>query len=959
MKNEKAIVIGIVFALAMLAFVGCASAATIYVNPGELIQTAVNTAGPGDTIIVRDGTYTENVNVNKRLTITSENGSASTIVQAANLNIFYVTADYVTIRGFTVTGTNYSGIILHSVEGCHISKNICRSTGRGITLYSHSSNNTIKNNTCSSVYYCGIQLACSCSNNLLENNTCSESDVRGIEVIIFSNNNTLRNNTCSGNTETGILLDHCSNNTLEKNACSGSGKWGIRLHSSSNNVMYCNAFIENIHNVYSSDSTNIWNSPEEITYNYKGNTHTSYLGNYWSDYSGSDADGDGIGDTPYPIDTDADNYPLVEPFENYFEQPSPPPTPAKPVLTSPLKITPEKDTYYVGDTLTAEFTITNIGEVPIALDKLLLGGRFNDDKLPNGEYPDFTFNSVTLQPNVPYKYTGTLTLTYSGNYHFFIAYYIENPTPEEKALLDENNWNTCVDLGEGLTDEDRTEEISTAPGYAIIVAGQGIGKCGIDHAANNAYRTLRNLGFDDDHIFYFNSNQPQDIDGDGDNEVDEPALLNHFENAINQVKAEIGDNPTPLVFYITGHGLSDPDCFIFDEGNPSEGYLWVAKFQEELDKFSEGTPMLIVIGSCYSGRFITSNEGISAPNRIIITAAHDDQKRYLAGWGWFRASDQFWGDLNKGFDVKEAFVRRTWPADKRYLWLDDNGDSIGHPPDNLGNDGALATATTIGVAGTDDLELTSWYSVWIHSAGEVRVYDSQNRVTGLVNGDVKEEIPGSVYDEENEIVAIFSPSDTYRYEVVGTDEGTYGLTITSVEDGNTIAFTATDIPTSPNAIHQYTINWDALSQGKEGVTVQVDSDGDGVFEQTITADGELTYDEFMLQTATTIDFDPDTLNLQRKGKWVTTYTALPEGYDVSAINVSTVMLNDRVQAETDPTEIGDYDEDGIPDLMVKFDRQAVIDTLPVGNAVNVTVTGKLYDGTSFEGNDVIRVIDQG
>ena len=108
----------------------------------------------------------------------------------------------------------------------------------------------------------------------------------------------------------------------------------------------------------------------------------------------------------------------------------------------------------------------------------------------------------------------------------------------------------------------------------------------------------------------------------------------------------------------------------------------------------------------------------------------------------------------------------------------------------------------------------------------------------------------------------------------------------------------------------------------------------------------------------TVDFDPDTLNKESKGKWVTVYTELPAGYNVTHINVSTMLLNETVPAELHPTEIGDYDSDGIPDLMVKFDRQAIIDILPVGDAVNITITGELYDGTPFEGSDVIRVIDQ-
>ena len=112
-------------------------------------------------------------------------------------------------------------------------------------------------------------------------------------------------------------------------------------------------------------------------------------------------------------------------------------------------------------------------------------------------------------------------------------------------------------------------------------------------------------------------------------------------------------------------------------------------------------------------------------------------------------------------------------------------------------------------------------------------------------------------------------------------------------------------------------------------------------------------------TPATVDFDPDTLNKKSKGKWVTVYTELPAGYNVTDINVSTMMLNETVPAELQPTEIGDYDSDGIPDLMVKFDRQAVIDILSIGDAVDITVTGKLYDETPFEGSDVIRVIDKG
>ena len=117
----------------------------------------------------------------------------------------------------------------------------------------------------------------------------------------------------------------------------------------------------------------------------------------------------------------------------------------------------------------------------------------------------------------------------------------------------------------------------------------------------------------------------------------------------------------------------------------------------------------------------------------------------------------------------------------------------------------------------------------------------------------------------------------------------------------------------------------------------------------------------------TIDLHPQSLNLRSKGRWITVYIELPEDYNVVDINVSTLMLNEIIPAELRPTAIGDYDNDTIPDLMVKFDRAKVISYI-LANVnmteliekrfitVTLTITGKLYDGTPFQGSDTIRII---
>ena len=147
------------------------------------------------------------------------------------------------------------------------------------------------------------------ANNNISNNYC------GIELW-FSKKNIIANNNISNNLD-GIHLWDSSGNTVNNNLISYNHNDGLYLDGSSNNIIYLNNFINNSDNVHSSDSTNIWYSTSEINYTYKSKTCTNYLGNYWDDHAGKDADEDGIGDAPFIIDDNKDNYPLMKQREIY------------------------------------------------------------------------------------------------------------------------------------------------------------------------------------------------------------------------------------------------------------------------------------------------------------------------------------------------------------------------------------------------------------------------------------------------------------------------------------------------------------------------------------------------------------------------------------------------------------------------------------------------------------------
>jgi LysM repeat protein len=128
-----------------------------------------------------------------------------------------------------------------------------------------------------------------------------------------------------------------------------------------------------------------------------------------------------------------------------------------------------------------------------------------------------------------------------------------------------------------------------------------------------------------------------------------------------------------------------------------------------------------------------------------------------------------------------------------------------------------------------------------------------------------------------------------------------------------------------------------------------------------SAAGEVTISTSSFRTiATTVDIDPDTVNPESEGEFVTAYIELPEGWDVAEIDIDSVQLcfdDDCTRAEEHPTAVGDQDEDGIADRMVKFSRDAVVALLD-GRTGDVTfeVRGKVL-GSTFEGGDTIRVLD--
>ena len=258
--NKKTLSTAFLSVLLFSATLGMLFMAPVKAQPQEIlvpdqynkIQWAIGNATAGDTILVRAGTHYEHVTIDKSLTLIGEN-RRTTIIDGGGQKqtIVSITASKVEIRGFTIKNGSahlpWCGVFIGRSENVTVYNVVIKENYHGILLCQSNSSN-ILNNEITSNYALGVQF----------------SD---------SNNNQIVGNTIADNP----IGAYVSSNT------------------SSLNVFYHNNFINNTHQVTCFGPTK-WDNGKD--------------GNYWSDYTGVDTNGDGIGDTKTPH-LGMDKYPLM------------------------------------------------------------------------------------------------------------------------------------------------------------------------------------------------------------------------------------------------------------------------------------------------------------------------------------------------------------------------------------------------------------------------------------------------------------------------------------------------------------------------------------------------------------------------------------------------------------------------------------------------------------------------
>ncbi len=215
-------------------------------------------------------------------------------------------------------------------------------------------------------------------------------------------------------------------------------------------------------------------------------------------------------------------------------------------------------------------------------------------------------------------------------------------------------------------------------GVAIIVAGHDDGyrlQENIYYCANRAYRIFRKAGFAANNIYYL-SPTAQDAHGkDGVSEVNADSTPDNLQAAITTWARERLGPEAPFYLYLMDHGEVDALCA---NDCAEGGYVWADKLDEWLTDLETATgvdEVNVIVEACHSGSFINGVKEISAPGRVVIASATDEELAWASTYG-AHFSDAFFSKLERGSNLGDSFtIAVTATNGIQHPWLDDNGNA--------------------------------------------------------------------------------------------------------------------------------------------------------------------------------------------------------------------------------------------------------------------------------------------
>jgi nitrous oxidase accessory protein len=297
------------------------------------ISSAILASNPGDTIFVREGVYRENLTIDRPLTLMGEGQSSTVIDGGRGESVVHITSSSVTLQRFTITNGTI-GVDIQSarpvrsvaLQDCIVTKHKLD----GIRTRNSGGDHTIER--------------CILSHNgayAVNAHQFSRSVIRDCDV--FENGSGLRvgwgwhitveGNRVYRNESSGIYPDSCYYSTFADNLLYANEGMGIKLgYISSRNIFRQNIIYGNgdgifiglewgsysrnriYNNDLSQNRTQVLEHTQGLAGFQEWDSGSLSGGNFWSDYSGPDRDGDGIGETPYLVSPGtSDRFPLMRP----------------------------------------------------------------------------------------------------------------------------------------------------------------------------------------------------------------------------------------------------------------------------------------------------------------------------------------------------------------------------------------------------------------------------------------------------------------------------------------------------------------------------------------------------------------------------------------------------------------------------------------------------------------------